>query len=399
MDDTYQPISTGQIPQIPAEPAPEMPPVAPVTPIPPVVEAKKEHNLKPVILAILAAVLLLGGGAGIYFGLNPATPKPTPTPVPVQARPEPEPELTLSLTSPTIDTIAENKMLKVSGTTLPNIPVVIMTEDFDSSVVSDDTGNFETEVELTGGVNTLVVTAMAENGEEKSETQEVVFDDELVLGVNTTKSSTPGGQMKTLVKNDVESITKQYKVDKNTKYADEKNKPLKLNTVKPKEKAVAVIGEDGATPAGQLKKAIKIFIRNATESAQIRMAKRRAVQGVVINIEGSTIYLAHQTQRERQFSVLFNDQTTVKIPGMENATTANVKVGQRIVVVGKTTDTGDLLATRIMVIPGSATGLLNKQPVTPFPTKIPTPTLISTPSATLTPTLTPTPTLILSPTQ
>lgn len=370
-----------ETPQVDTTPPSTTPP-----PVEPVTEVKKGGKFNPGLVVGLIVLVLIAFGSVIYFmmqGNKPAEPEPAPlqteTQVPAQ------PELTLSLTSPTADTLAENKMVTVAGTTLPNTPVVMMTEETENSVVSDENGNFSGEIELMDGVNTLIVTAMSEDGREKSETREIVFDDQ-VLGINTEGNGSTTKPDKKIVKNDVETIKKTYKVDKTTKYASEKNKPLKAETVKPKEKAVAVIENGSATQAGQLKKAIKIFVRSATESAQIRMTKRRAVQGVVVNIEGSTLYLAHQTQRDRQYLVMFNQDTTVKIKGVENGTTEDIQVGQRVVAIGNVTETNDLVATRIHVIPGLATGIYDKQPVTPFPTATITPSPTATPSATPSPT-------------
>jgi hypothetical protein len=372
-------------------------PMVPQAPPVPAEEVKKGHNLKPIALVLIAISLVLGSGAGLYFGLKGKS-EPTPTPTPILVQAEPAPELSLSLTSPTIDTIADGKMLKVSGVTLPDTPVVFLTENFDNTVQSDETGAFDGEIELESGVNTLTVTAMADNGDEKSVTREIVFDDR-VLGVNSEKSKFDNSQGKKFVQNNVEMITKLYQVDKNTKYADEKNKPLKSNGVKLKDKAIAIIENGEATPPGQLKKALKIFIRSATDSAELRLSKRRAVQGAVASISGSTITLTHQTQRDRQYQVIFSGQTKVIIKGIENPTPADILVGQRIVATGNVSGTGAILATRIFVIPGKATGLLNKQPVTPFPTSVstpsatlaPSPTLTPAPSITSTPSATPTP--------
>jgi hypothetical protein len=103
-----------------------------------------------------------------------------------------------------------------------------------------------------------------------------------VLGESTIVSKfdkTGKTSGKKFVANDIETLTKMYKVDKQTKYVDEKNKPISASKVKLNSKALAILEDEVSTPAGLLKKAVKILVRSATDSAQLNISKRRAVQG------------------------------------------------------------------------------------------------------------------------
>lgn len=187
-------------------------------------------------------------------------------------------------------------------------------------------------------------------------------------------------------------------VDQNTKVVGRGKKELHLKDIKPKD-TVAIIGSPSgevATRGGKLKRAVKIFVHqiSSTESAK---SKRRATQGVITNIAGNLITLAHQIQRERTSSVMVGEQTVVKIKGLEGATVANLAVGQRVAVMGDLGENGVLLARRVHVIPGKATGIFKRLPVgTPSATLTVTPTVSVTPSAT--PTVEATPSVTLSPT-
>jgi hypothetical protein len=228
----------------------------------------------------------------------------------------------------------------------------------------------------------------------------VVYDDQ-VLGESTivSKFDTTGKTSgKKFVANDIETLTKMYKVDKKTKYVDEKNKPIPTTKVKQNSKALAILEDEISTPAGLLKKAVKILVRSATDSAQIQASKRQAVHGVITEISGSVIRLAHQVQRERQSSVTVTDLTKFVVKGVDNPTLAQIQVGQRIIVTGNLSPAGDIIATRVYVIPGKASGIFSRQPVTPYPTLTPLPTSVSTPSATPATTLSPTPSPTLTPT-
>lgn len=162
-------------------------------------------------------------------------------------------------------------------------------------------------------------------------------------------------------------------------------KAAKLGTVKIKEIISRPEFTKSATRAGEFKTQ-KILVREAaaTESAKF---KRRAVMGVISALNGNTITLTHQIQRDRTFTVFFDSNTVFKSKSVAT-TSASLAVGQRIVAVGSLKDAG-ILAKLIHIIPGRATGVFNR------PTVIPTLAPTASPSATptLSPTLTPTPTI------
>ncbi|OGE15857.1 hypothetical protein A3F00_04770 [Candidatus Daviesbacteria bacterium RIFCSPHIGHO2_12_FULL_37_11] len=84
--------------------------------------------------------------------------------------------LQLTLESPNSGTITVNNKILVKGKTSPNATVVIYTDENENSVEADLYGNFEGEIMLAGGINTLTVTAFAENGDEKTLALDVVND-------------------------------------------------------------------------------------------------------------------------------------------------------------------------------------------------------------------------------
>lgn len=153
---------------------------------------------------------------------------------------------------------------------------------------------------------------------------------------------------------------------------------------KPKEKlgvqklleTIAESSESGKKP----KKLHKVIVLEATGAAQL---KRRAVMGVISDIVGNIITLVHQIQRERSWRVLVNEQTVYHIKGIAtgSGSLSDLSVGLRIAAVGDLAEDGGILAKRIHVIPGKATGIFRR-----FPIATPSATPTSTPSATLTPT-------------
>jgi len=163
------------------------------------------------------------------------------------------------------------------------------------------------------------------------------------------------------------------KIDRGTKVVGQDKKLLKLSDIKPKD-MVAIV----STGEGELKKVTKVFVKDASSSAQL---KRRAVHGIITGINGSLITLAHQIHSERLYSVMFDGNTVFKMKGVSPATSANLAVGQRIAAVGELIQGGGILAKRIHIIPGNAFGVFRKLPPTsPIATGSATPT--GEPSAT-----------------
>lgn len=82
----------------------------------------------------------------------------------------------VSLESPKEDTVVVDDKVEVNGKTLPGTVVFVYTEDDVYSVESDEAGNFNIEILVNEGINTVTLTAFSENGEEQSIYFDVVYD-------------------------------------------------------------------------------------------------------------------------------------------------------------------------------------------------------------------------------
>ena len=91
----------------------------------------------------------------------------------VQATP-----LFLSLRSPTEDMVVVDSKVVFIGETLPNTPVGIYTDTDQNSVESDASGNFQGEIGLVEGINTVTIEAYGEDGEEKSIVMDIIYNGE-----------------------------------------------------------------------------------------------------------------------------------------------------------------------------------------------------------------------------
>ena len=96
---------------------------------------------------------------------------------------------------------------------------------------------------------------------------------------------------------------------------------------------------------------------------KIKPEKKRAVFGEVEAIVGQTLTLHHVKNPNQKFTVLISDQTQLKVKGVDKATLANVKVGDKVTASGTVDEKGVITAKRLFVVPGKFKGL--EKPATP----------------------------------
>lgn len=170
-------------------------------------------------------------------------------------------------------------------------------------------------------------------------------------------------------------------IDKTTKVVGKDNKSLKLKELKLKD-MIAIIATDSgkvASDGAKIKKAIKVFVKSATESASL---KRRAVHGIISNISGNQITVVHQIHNDRVYTFSINENTIIKSKS-KIVSSSSLQVGQRIVAVGDLSE-GGLVAKLVHIIPGKAIGVFRRSGVaTPSATIFPSPGITATPSVTL----------------
>lgn len=106
------------------------------------------------VVIVLIALVALGFVAYKYLPNNPLNNKPS--------------ELYLTIDSPTSNTQAVDDVVTIKGRTLPNTTVVLFNLDDQTSVDSDENGNFESQIVLNKGENLITVSAFAEDGQEKT---------------------------------------------------------------------------------------------------------------------------------------------------------------------------------------------------------------------------------------
>lgn len=130
---------------------------------------------------LLAIVIGFGIGLLITFGIYTAR-----TALQKQAAASPSPQAavtpapsekpsSLTITEPKADTLTDTDKVTVSGTASPEATVALTTADTQKIVVADKTGHFSSEVELSGGVNTITITSFAADGTKSQASTTIVY--------------------------------------------------------------------------------------------------------------------------------------------------------------------------------------------------------------------------------
>lgn len=171
------------------------------------------------------------------------------------------------------------------------------------------------------------------------------------VNIGTVKDVKPG-------KIEIENKGKKLEIftDKNTRILEKRHgKPTTPGLLKVDDR-VAIFG----TPSAASKSAHLLLVKpkkDATGSAEL--ARRRAVYGLVREINGNILVISHPLKDDPRYKVGVIDTTVIKKKGIANPTISDIKVGDRVSAVGNWT--ADLLmAKKVHVIPGHAFGLLQK---------------------------------------
>jgi hypothetical protein len=384
MNDTNQTLTPLEVPTSPVMPAQTIEPV--ITPT---------SKGKPKLLGIaLLTLLVLAGGAAAFMFAKPQSPVATPEPIATLPTPQP---LFLTVANLEEPMPAADGELLVKGTTLPNTTVLIFSDVDQTAVDADRQGNFEETVMIPDEDAVVRLVAYGENGEEISSTF-AVSEDADVLGKTDSKAN-----------ENANSNAKEDKADKNPKVAevnaqqaekvtgkkDQESKATKAaatkkaevspspkskanlekevktfvtakKTVKKEEKlgalAIMKLSLGEGTSSAKLTKKTQVAKMVAKEASGGALLKRHAVSGVITSVDEDSITLAHQIQRDRIYMVYFNVNTVVSMKGTQASGSADLKVGMRVAAAGIPNESG-LLASRIHVIPGKATGVFTKNPV------------------------------------
>jgi len=138
-------------------------------------QAKKEISIAIVIGLVIGGVIIGGiyrAKTAIDKHLSSALPAATATPT---SETQENPGLPLNITTPIDGSVTDTAKLELSGNTLKDTYITILTEKNEYIIVPSDTGNFSQEITLIKGANTIIVTVYTQDGNKTEKTLNLVY--------------------------------------------------------------------------------------------------------------------------------------------------------------------------------------------------------------------------------
>lgn len=125
---------------------------------------KKERIILS-IAAGLTGILVAVAGFFIYQSTKKVNPSEIKKITINTPSPTPQSGLFLTLNRPRDEEVVEERIVTVSGTSIPGAKIVILTKGGEEAAIAAGNGNFSTEIELGTSENIIEIIAAAPNGE------------------------------------------------------------------------------------------------------------------------------------------------------------------------------------------------------------------------------------------
>ncbi len=125
---------------------------------------KKEKIILSFIAALIGIIVAISA-----FFLYQSTKKVDPNDIKKinieSPTPTPSSSVFVTIERPTDEEVTDERIITISGKTVPNAKIIVLTESNEEAGVAASNGNFSTEITLDNGENIIEVSAIAENGE------------------------------------------------------------------------------------------------------------------------------------------------------------------------------------------------------------------------------------------
>ena len=208
---------------------------------------------KEVILAVIAGITL---GLVIAFGswrlaktIKNNAPKITKKETPVISR---KFGITLDKIN-NLDVLTSDSLIR--GLTLPNSSVVVLTQESDFYIKSDENGEFETEIKLPGGLSQINVIAFNDSGESSQLKVNLVYSSEFSKYLKDDSSENAASDEASVILNKVSELTKKPIAYVGT-ITDIAGKNIQIKSIKGDIEQIAI--NDNAAIINTLKKNVEV---------------------------------------------------------------------------------------------------------------------------------------------
>ena len=134
-----------------------------------------------IILSFIAALIGLGvaGGAFYFYEASRAITKPqTKTVYITSITPTPKQSIFLNVDLPKDEDVVSNKVITVSGKTVPDAIISIISDNYQDVITPSQNGGFSTTININDGQNLIEITATLPNGESTKVKRVITFSTE-----------------------------------------------------------------------------------------------------------------------------------------------------------------------------------------------------------------------------
>jgi len=135
---------------------------------------KKERILLSFI-ATLLGILVTAVAYYFYQSTKTVTKPKEKTVIIATPTPTPKPSLFLNVLKPDDESVVNKKVITVSGTTVPDAAVIILTPIDEVLAIPTSNGNFSTTADIDDGQNIVEITAIKPGGEKISVQKTVTY--------------------------------------------------------------------------------------------------------------------------------------------------------------------------------------------------------------------------------
>lgn len=286
----------------------------------------------------------------------------------------------LSLSTPEDEEYTQTSLVKIIGKASPRAIIVAYSNDAGEVIKAKSDGIFSLDFPLAEGLNEISVIAQNETGEEKSEARDVFYDREGALltsltleETNSPKESSPSSiqEVKERIKKErerqkikvnagsVKGILGQTatlttkKGSRTVKVRDDskikiQNKEGKFSEIQVEDFAIAL----GKVDASGLLAQILIILPD-----QKPEISRRGLFGIVSETVQDGVIIVNQNKGEER-KIIFDKNTKV-LTNDQEVTIYDIKVGNRVAIVGKISE-DKILAEKILLDPKNYSFVLEK---------------------------------------
>lgn len=125
----------------------------------------KKEKIILLLLSVTIILIIVVGGFFLYQSSRKINPTELKTISVNNPSPTPSSGLFLTIDSPRDEEVVDERVLRISGKTVPDAKIVILTDSVQEAAIPAKDGGFSSEINLVSGENIIEISATSPSGE------------------------------------------------------------------------------------------------------------------------------------------------------------------------------------------------------------------------------------------